>query len=61
MQEKSARDILKERDGLNDKQADAAIRETRDLMMLSDPYQALDILCDELGLEPEYLEQVLCM
>ena len=52
--------ILMERDGMPQEHAERLVRETRDeIMMLDNPLEADDVLMDYLGLEPDYLEDVL--
>jgi hypothetical protein len=52
--------ILMNRDGMPQDHAERLIRETRDeIMMLDNPLEADDVLMDYLGLEPDYLEDVL--
>jgi len=52
--------ILMNRDGMPQNHAERLIRETRDeIMMLDNPLEADDVLMDYLGLEPDYLEDVL--
>lgn len=46
--------ILMERDELTRSEAKAMVEETIDLM-LSNPWEAEQILMDELGLEPDYI------
>ena len=53
-------EILMNRDGMPQDHAERLVRETRDeIMMLDDPLEADDVLIDYLGLEPDYLEDVL--
>jgi len=53
-------EILMERDGMPQEHAERLVRETRDeIMMLDNPLEADDVLMDYLGLEPDYLEDVL--
>ena len=52
--------ILMERDGISEEEARALVKETRDeIMMLDNPLEADDVLLDYLGLESDYLEDVL--
>jgi hypothetical protein len=52
--------ILVERDGISEEEARALINETRDeIMMLDNPLEADVVLMEYLGLEPDYLEDVL--
>ena len=53
-------EILMERDGMSQEEAEALVKETRDeLMMLDDPMEADEIVEDYLGLEPDYIEYLL--
>lgn len=53
-------EILMERDGMPQEHAERLVRETRDeIIMLDNPLEADDVLMDYLGLEPDYLEDVL--
>lgn len=52
--------ILMERDGISEEEARALVKETRDeLIMLDNPFEADDIIADYLGLEPDYIEDIL--
>jgi hypothetical protein len=52
--------ILMDRDGMPQEHAERLVRETRDeIMMLDNPLEADDVLMDYLGLESDYLEDVL--
>ena len=52
--------ILMSRDGMPQDHAERLVQETRDeIMMLDNPLEADDVLMDYLGLEPDYLEDVL--
>ena len=50
--------ILIERDGMTKQDAIALIRETRD-EILSNPDEMEEIIADNLGLEPDYLDYIL--
>ena len=53
-------EILMNRDGMPQDHAERLIQETRDeIMMLDNPLEADDVLLDYLGLESDYLEDVL--
>ena len=53
-------EILMNRDGMPQDHAERLIQETRDeIMMLDNPLEADNVLMDYLGLEPDYLEDVL--
>lgn len=52
--------ILMERDGISEEEARALVKETRDeLIMLDNPFEADDIIANYLGLEPDYIEDIL--
>jgi len=52
--------ILMERDGISEDEARALVKETRDeIMMLDDPMDADTVLMEYLGLEPDYLFDIL--
>ena len=52
--------ILMERDGINEEEARSLIKETRDeIMMLDNPLEADTILMEYLGLEPDYIFDIL--
>ena len=52
--------ILMERDGISEEEARALINETRDeIMMLDNPLEADTVLMEYLGLEPDYLFDIL--
>lgn len=53
-------EILMNRDGMSQDHAERLVNETRDeIMMLDNPLEADDVLLDYLGLESDYLEDVL--
>lgn len=53
-------EILMSRDGMPQDHAERLVQETRDeIMMLDNPLEADDVLMDYLGLESDYLEDVL--
>lgn len=53
-------EILMKRDGISEDEASALVRETRDeLIMLDNPFEADEIIENYLGLEPDYLEDIL--
>ena len=57
-----AKKVLMERDGLTEKEADREIDSFREAVLLSDnPFDAFDSIVDELCLEPDYLESILCI
>ena len=51
-------ELLMERDGITEKEARDMIIETRE-EMLEDPYVAAEILADNLGIEPDYIMDIL--
>ena len=54
--------ILMERDEIDRETAEAIVRETRDeLLNLENPFEADDVMGDYLGLEPDYIFDVLAM
>lgn len=52
-------DVLMERDGMSREEATRLVEETRDMLLASDPFEADDIMADMLGLEPDYIMEVL--
>lgn len=53
-------EILVKRDGISVLEAMALVKETRDeIVMLDNPLEADDIIQEYLGLEPDYLEDIL--
>ena len=53
--------ILMTRDGMSSTEAVDVIEQTRDMILDGDIMEADDILMEELGLEPDYLEDILMM
>ena len=52
--------ILMQRDGISEEEARALVKETRDeIMMLDNPLEADNVLMEYLGLEPDYLFDIL--
>ena len=52
--------ILMERDGMSEQEARDLFKETRDeILMLDDPFEAEDIMSEYIGLEPDYIEDLL--
>lgn len=47
--------ILMERDNMSLSDAKDLVNETRELILESDPFEADDIMADMLGLEPDYI------
>ena len=48
-----------ERDEISESDAIEFIEETRELILNSDPFESDDIIADNLGLEPDYLIEIL--
>lgn len=48
-------EILMERDGMTYADAKDLVNETRDVLLSSDPWDADEIMADMLGLEPDYI------
>lgn len=51
--------ILIERDGMAREEAEELINETREEILASDPFEAEDIIADYLGLESDYIFDLL--
>ena len=52
--------ILMERDGMSEQEARDLFKEARDeILMLDNPFEAEDIMSEYLGLEPDYIEDLL--
>ena len=51
--------ILMERDGMSEEEARERIDEVREMLYDADPWDAEDILSDELGLEMDYIFDIL--
>lgn len=51
--------ILMNRDGMSKKDAEDLVRETREEILASDPWEMEDIMMDNLGLEPDYIFNLL--
>ena len=51
--------ILVERDGISIDEATELILETRNMILKADPYDADQIIMDNLGLEPDYIFDIL--
>lgn len=47
--------ILMKRDGISKSEAVSLVNETRELILTSDPFEADQIMADMLGLEPDYI------
>lgn len=43
------------RDGISKSEAVSLVNETRELILTSDPFEADQIMADMLGLEPDYI------
>lgn len=55
----SVTEILIRRDGLTESEANDLIEETRELLLTSDPFEADQIMADQLGLEPDYILDII--
>lgn len=51
--------ILMDRDGITRKEAEELIEETRDEILANDSFYADDIILNNLGLEPDYIMDIL--
>ena len=51
--------ILMERDGMTKEEAQEVLEEVREMLSEADPWEAEDILADELGLEMDYIFDIL--
>ena len=51
--------ILMKRDGITELQAVSLIEETKEALLAADPYDAEDIIADYLGLEMDYIFDIL--
>lgn len=51
--------ILMERDGLTREEAEERLDEVRELLCDADPWDAEDVLADELGLEMDYIFDII--
>lgn len=51
--------ILMERYGMSRSDAKDLVDETRELLLSSDPWEADEIMADQLGLEPDYIMDIL--
>lgn len=52
--------ILMERDGISEEEARALVKETRDeIAMLDNPFEAENVIMEYLGLEPDYMFDIL--
>ena len=51
--------ILMERDGLTREEARESLDEVRDILADADPWEAEDIIADELGLEMDYIFDII--
>lgn len=52
--------ILMERDGMTRDEANDLLRETTEMLLSSDPWDADEIMADMLGLEPDYIMDLIC-
>lgn len=51
--------ILMERDGMSRSEAKELVNETREMLLSSDPWEADEIMADQLGLETDYIMDIL--
>lgn len=51
--------ILLERDGMSRSDAKDLVMETRELLLSADVWEADQIMADQLGLEPDYIMDIL--
>jgi hypothetical protein len=51
--------ILMERDGLTEAEAKETLEEVREMISEADPWEAEDIIADELGLEMDYIFDII--
>ena len=51
--------ILMERDGMEEQEATDLVRETKEELMNSRCYDGADIIMENLGLEPDYIMDIL--
>jgi hypothetical protein len=51
--------ILMERDGMTKEEAQETLEEVREMLSEADPWEAEDIIADELGLEMDYIFDIL--
>lgn len=51
--------ILMERDGMSRSDAKELVDETRELLLSADIWEADEIMADQLGLEPDYIMDIL--
>lgn len=54
-------EILVKRDGIDEEEAKELILETQEQIINSDPFEAEDIICENLGLELDYIFDILSM
>lgn len=52
-------EILIKRDGMTKTEAESLIEKTREELLSGDPWEAEDIIADYLGLEPDYIMDIL--
>jgi hypothetical protein len=51
--------ILMDRDDLTEAEAEERLQEVREMLAEADPWEAEDIIADELGLEMDYIFDIL--
>lgn len=52
-------EILMKRDGMTKAEAESLVEETREELLSGDPWEAEDIIADYLGLESDYIMDIL--
>ena len=52
-------EILMQRDGMTKSEAESLVEETREALLSSDSYEAEDIIADYIGLELDYIMDIL--
>lgn len=55
----SVKEILMQRDEMTSKEAENAIAEAREAILSADPFEADEIMMSYLGLEPDYIMDIL--
>lgn len=51
--------ILMDRDGMTQKEAEELVNETREEILAADPWEIEEIILNNLGLEPDYIFDIL--
>lgn len=55
----NVKEILMKRDGLTEQEAEDLIEETQEMLFEADPWEADSIMASQLGLEPDYIFDIL--